>query len=226
MGLYFSYYYCITNDPNISGLKQTFHFSHSLEGTQQGSSWLVSVVCCIGSRLGMQLSEGSADLDSQDFLLLWVTADAEWSLWSCSNWGCLSQLPWWLSCKESICQCKRHRVLIPGLGRFPWGRKWQPTPLFLPGKSHGQRKLMGYSPWYCKGSDTIWWLNNNNNNGRWMWCRHPYIMAALGDSVLAHGGSGLQMPRSQWPKQSFITFYGLALEVKQCHFCYSPYWYQ
>ena len=36
---------------------------------------------------------------------------------------------------------------IPGLGRFPWRRKWQPTPVFLPGKSHVQRSLAGYSPW-------------------------------------------------------------------------------
>ena len=35
----------------------------------------------------------------------------------------------------------------PRLGRFPWRRKWQPTPVFLPGKSHGQRSLAGYSPW-------------------------------------------------------------------------------
>jgi len=42
---------------------------------------------------------------------------------------------------------------IPGLGRFPWGRKWQPTPVFLPGKSHGQRSMVDYSPWGCKESD-------------------------------------------------------------------------
>ena len=34
---------------------------------------------------------------------------------------------------------------IPGSGRSPWRRKWQPTPVFLPGKSHGQRSLVGYS---------------------------------------------------------------------------------
>ena len=39
---------------------------------------------------------------------------------------------------------------IPGSGRFPWIRKWQPTPVFLPGKSHGQRNLAGYSTWGCK----------------------------------------------------------------------------
>ena len=37
--------------------------------------------------------------------------------------------------------------LIPGLGRFPWRRKWQPTPVPLPGKFHGLRSLVGYSPW-------------------------------------------------------------------------------
>ena len=36
---------------------------------------------------------------------------------------------------------------IPGWGRFPWSRKWQPTPVFLPGKSHGQRILAGSSSW-------------------------------------------------------------------------------
>ena len=35
----------------------------------------------------------------------------------------------------------------------PWRRKWQPTPVFLSGKSHGWRSLMGYSPWGCKESD-------------------------------------------------------------------------
>jgi len=36
--------------------------------------------------------------------------------------------------------------LIPGLERVPWRRKWQPTLVFLPGESHGQRSLAGYSP--------------------------------------------------------------------------------
>ena len=34
-----------------------------------------------------------------------------------------------------------------------WRRKWQPTPVFLPGKSHGRKSLIGYSPWGCKESD-------------------------------------------------------------------------
>ena len=39
---------------------------------------------------------------------------------------------------------------IPGSGSSPGEGKWQPTPVFLPGKSHGQRSLPGYSPWGCK----------------------------------------------------------------------------
>ena len=43
---------------------------------------------------------------------------------------------------------------IPGLGRIPWKRKWQPTPVYLPGKSHGQRSLVSYSPWNLKELNT------------------------------------------------------------------------
>ena len=53
------------------------------------------------------------------------------------------------SSKESTCQCKRHS-LDPWVGRNPWRRKWQPTPVFLPEKSHGQRSLAGCSPWGCR----------------------------------------------------------------------------
>ena len=38
--------------------------------------------------------------------------------------------------------------------KFPWRRKWQPTPVFLPGKFHGQRHLVGHGPWGRKESDT------------------------------------------------------------------------
>ena len=40
------------------------------------------------------------------------------------------------------------------IGKIPWKRKWQPTPVFLSGKSHGQRSLAGYSPWGHKDSNT------------------------------------------------------------------------
>ena len=43
--------------------------------------------------------------------------------------------------------------LIPWVGKIPRRREWQPTPVFLPGESHGQRSLAGYSPWGCEESD-------------------------------------------------------------------------
>ena len=42
----------------------------------------------------------------------------------------------------------------PWVRKVPWSRAWQPTPVFLPGESHGQRSLTGYSPWGHKASDT------------------------------------------------------------------------
>ena len=42
----------------------------------------------------------------------------------------------------------------PWVGKIPWRREWQPTPVFLPGEFHGQRSLVGYSPWGNKKLDT------------------------------------------------------------------------
>ena len=49
---------------------------------------------------------------------------------------------------------KRDSRLSPWVGKIPWRGKWQPTPGFLPGESHGQRSLVGYSPWGRTESDT------------------------------------------------------------------------
>ena len=63
---------------------------------------------------------------------------------------------------KSIClQCGRPRF-DPWVGKILWRRKWQHTPVFLPGKSHGWRSLAGYSPWGCKESDITEQLHNNN----------------------------------------------------------------
>ena len=44
---------------------------------------------------------------------------------------------------------------IPWVGKIPWRRKWQPTPLFLPGELHGQRSLEGYSPGVTKSQTQL-----------------------------------------------------------------------
>ena len=51
-------------------------------------------------------------------------------------------LPWWLNASSDFVR------------KNPWRRKWQPTPVFLPGKSHGQSSLVGYSSWGLKKSWT------------------------------------------------------------------------
>ena len=77
--------------------------------------------------------------------------------------------------EESACQCRRcrrHRFSC-WVNEIPWRRKRQSISVFLPGKSHGWRSLVGYSPWGCKELDMTECLNNNrDNNGhsfsQWM----------------------------------------------------------
>ena len=47
----------------------------------------------------------------------------------------------------------RRQGFDPWVRKIPWRRKWLPIPVLLPGKSHGQRSLVGYSPWDCQESD-------------------------------------------------------------------------
>ena len=67
-------------------------------------------------------------------------------------------VPWWLSGlkkKKRHLKCSSHRRLgfDHWVEKIPWRRTWQPIPIFSPGKSHGQRRLEGYSPLGCKESD-------------------------------------------------------------------------
>ena len=89
--------------------------------------------------------------------------DKKWKTWTslmvqwlrlCTSNG--NGLPRWCSGKESACQGRRHKRcgFDPWLWKIPWRRAWQPTPVFLPGESCGQRSLAGYSPWITKELDT------------------------------------------------------------------------
>ena len=71
-------------------------------------------------------------------------------------------LPKWHDGKEPSSQCRRHGF-TPWVGKIPWSRKWQPTLVFLPGKSHEQRSLVSYSPWGCKELDMIEHLNTHSD---------------------------------------------------------------
>ena len=72
---------------------------------------------------------------------------------------------WWRRRKEPTCKAGETGDVgsIPQLGRPPRRRrKWQPTPAFSPGESHGQRSLVGCSPRGCQGCDMTSQLNNKN----------------------------------------------------------------
>ena len=99
----------------------------------QPGSRLLSTSMSKTPQAGVSPEEGSGSLSH---LLHTISRLAEYS-WS---------LPVWLSGKESTCLCRR-RGLDPWYGKIPCRRKWQPTPVFLPGKSHGQRNPAGYGPW-------------------------------------------------------------------------------
>ena len=77
----------------------------------------------------------------------------------------MKSLRWWLRGKGFACQCRRRRFDL-WVRKIPWRRKWQPTPVFLPEKSHGQRNLVGYHPKGGKESDTA-------EHARWL-C-HSFI---------------------------------------------------
>ena len=80
------------------------------------------------------------------------------------------EFPWWFHGKESTCQYRRRKRhgFDPWVRKIPWKRKWQPIPAFLPGKSHGQRSLAGYSPWDQKESNMTEWA-----------CTHAFLLLWL-----------------------------------------------
>ena len=74
----------------------------------------------------------------------------------CSSFLLIRLFPGGSVGKEIRLQCFRHRrrMFDPWVWKIPWRRAWQPTLVFLPGESYGQRSLTGYSPWGHRESDT------------------------------------------------------------------------
>ena len=89
--------------------------------------------------------------------------------------------PRWLSDKESACngRCR----FDSWVRRTPWRRKWQPTSVFLPGKSHRQRSLAGYSPWNRKELDMTELLHFSLS--AWMKTRNPSHQTSKGQRLEA-----------------------------------------
>ena len=101
----------------------------------------------------------------------------------------------WHSGKESTCQCRRckRHGCDPWVGKTPWRRKWQPTPVFLPGKFPGQRNLVSYSPWGCKELDRTEWLTLALFTLKW----HTQSKAPGKDFEVSLGPLGAGVKRSE-----------------------------
>ena len=89
----------------------------------------------------------------------------------------LYRLPWWLSGKESVCQCKR-RGFNPWIKKIPWRGNWQPTPVFSPGESHGPEELGGLQSMGREESDTTERLHFHLSRGKQSHDR-PYSQESL-----------------------------------------------
>ena len=78
--------------------------------------------------------------------------------------------------KESACQSRRHKryKFDPWVRKISWRRKWQPISVFLPGESHGQRSLVGYSPWGRKESDMTEGIEQRHEKSIWRKCEKNF----------------------------------------------------
>ena len=77
--------------------------------------------------------------------------------WGRKEWDTTERLIWSLMVlMVKNCQCRRHKTwrFDPWVRKIPWRRAWQPTPVSMPGESHGQGSLVGYTPWGRRDSDT------------------------------------------------------------------------
>ena len=100
----------------------------------------------------------------------------------------------------------------PQVGKISSRRKWQPTPVFLPGKSPGQKSLVGYSPWGCRKSDTTGGLSIYTNQ-----CviiqlpppvgKCPTALLYLGQ--LTHGSINRHCIMSDWLYKTFAVWSGI-----------------
>ena len=134
-------------------------------------------------------------------LPLWLIQPSSTELKRCAHAG---GLPQWLSGKDSDYQCRSQSrgYFDPWVGRIPWRRAWPPTPIFLPGKSRGQRSLVGCNPWGCKEWDTtehacasmqgagelgtVWaCLGQTSGSPRLLSCCRPGCLPSSGATALA-----------------------------------------
>ena len=123
--------------------------------------------------------------------------------------------------KESACQCRSFKRLECNswVRRIPWRRKWQPTPVFLLGKSHIQRSLEGYSPWGCKEPDTtenhsgmfkvFWLISFREERGTWLLAAVSWVLTL----TLTPGGPIASEPLNLTPNFSVQRLFSCSLRT-------------
>ena len=139
------------------------HGWRSLEGCSPWGRWVSDMteqlhfhfsLSCIGEGNGNPLQRSCLE-NSRDGGAWWAAVFGVTQSWTRLNW--LSSSTW-----LSSLQC-RGPGFDPWVRKILWRRERQPTPVFLPGGSHGQRILVVYSPWGHERSDTPEWLTHNRN---------------------------------------------------------------
>ena len=124
-------------EPACQCRRQRYGFDPWVRKIPWRRKWQPTPVFLLGEFHGQRNLVGYSHVITQNWTLLKRLSTAAF------------RLPRWLSGKESICQCRRHRFYLR-VGKNPRSRKWQPTPVFLPRKPNGQKSLAGCSSWDCK----------------------------------------------------------------------------
>ena len=96
------------------------------------------------------MCENHIKIFNPDFMYLMYTIKGSALIWLHCPLFCW--LHWWFR-QWSVCLQSGRPGFNPWVEKIPWRRKWQPTPVLLPEKSHGRKGLVGYSPWGCKESE-------------------------------------------------------------------------
>ena len=150
----------------------TFFFG--LSRPPHAKSWLIGKDSDAGRDWGQEEKGTTEDemagwhhqLNGHGFGWTLGVGDGQGGLACCGSWGhkesdTAERLNW------TKCRRLRRHWFNPWIRKIFWRRKWQSTPAFLPGKSHGQRSLVGYSPWGHKESDTTEQLSMSSNTVWW-----------------------------------------------------------
>ena len=120
---------------------------------QKMPEWVISALFLFSEKLSVFYIYLSIYHLSLYHLSVYTSSD----LWSFPGWAVVKNPP--------VNAGDQEMRFYPWVRKIPWRRAWQPTPVFLPGKPHGQRSLVGYSPWGCKELDMTEWLSTQIPSG-------------------------------------------------------------